>query len=292
MNFLQLEYFVEVAAFGNVTKAAEKLHISQSALSQTIRKLEEEFSVSLFCRLPKQMVLTDAGKLFLEYARKTLAEREAIVHQLQDHDGMLRGKIVIQSNPIPYLIADCFLKFRKQHPLTEIQFVSLPALLVNDYSRDPFLSVSLLVTTEPPDVSDAESRFLFREQLMAALPRTHRLADRKTISLAELRKEPFLLYEEGEVQKVVERCCMAAGFVPHVQCCCHDIATMFNLVSSGEGVSLFPESWKQLCNEKTVLVPLDEVCARTVYLCWGKHNEPNRAAAAFRDYLLDMFWPE
>lgn len=292
MNFLQLEYFVEVAAVGNVTKAAEQLHISQSALSQTIRKLEEEFSVDLFQRLPKQMVLTDAGKLFLKYARKTLADRDAITHQLRNHDGMLRGKIVIQSNPIPYLIADCFLKFRKRNPLTEIDFVSLPALLVNDYSRDPFLSVSLLITTEPPEEADAESRFLLRERLMAALPSDHRLADRKMIKLAELQKEPFLLYQEGEVQKAVERCCMAAGFVPHVQCCCHDIGTMFNLVSSGEGVSLFPESWKQLCNEKTVFVPLEDSCFRTVYLCWGKRNEPNPAAAAFRDYLLQMFCPE
>ena len=81
MNFLQLEYFVAVASEGNITKAAEKLYISQSALSQTIRKLEEEFSVCLFNRLPKKLVLTEAGSAFLEYAHKALSDREQITHQ-------------------------------------------------------------------------------------------------------------------------------------------------------------------------------------------------------------------
>lgn len=121
---------------------------------------------------------------------------------------------------------------------------------------------------------------------MAALPSNHRLATRTQISLQELRSEPFLLYEDGEVQKDVERCCRSAGFAPRVQCCCHDIATMFNLVSSGNGVSLFPESWRQLCNEKNVLIPLEEDCARTIYLCWGNKHKPDSASAAFRDYLL------
>lgn len=286
MNFLQLEYFLEVAAFGNVTRAAEHLHVSQSALSQMIRKLEEEFSVELFRRLPKKLELTQAGELFLEYAERTLAERDAITHRLRNPDGQLRGTIVIQSNPVPYLIADLFLKFRERHPLTEIQFVSRPELLLNDYSRDPFLSVSLLVTTEPPDGRYAESRFFCRERLMAALPRTHRLAQRACIGLPELREEPFLLYQDGEVKKAVEHSCIAAGFLPRVQHCCQDIGTMFNLVSSGSGVSLFPESWKQLCNEKTVFVPLEEDCARTIYLCWGKQNKPDAVSAAFRDYLL------
>ena len=84
MNFLQLEYFTEVAALGNVTKAAEKLHISQSALSQTIRKLEDEFSISFFHRTPKKLILTDAGLLFLDYARQTLSERDRIVRRLQE----------------------------------------------------------------------------------------------------------------------------------------------------------------------------------------------------------------
>ena len=291
MNFLQLEYFAEVAALGNVTRAAEKLHISQSALSQTIRKLEDEFSVSFFHRTPKKLVLTDAGLLFLDYVRQTLSERERITQQLKEQDGQLRGTIVIQSNPIPYLIADLFLRFRRQNPLTDIQFVSHPELLVNDYRQDPFLSVSLLVTTEPPPETCAESRFFMKEKLMAALPRTHRLAGRSKICLPELRGESFLLYQEGELQRVVERCCRSAGFVPHVQCFCHDVATMFNLVSSGSGVSLFPESWKQLCNENTVLIPLEEDCARTVYLCWGVTHKPTAAAAAFRDFLLEHAAP-
>ena len=286
MNFLQMEYFVAVASEGNVTRAAEKLHVSQSALSQTIRKLEEEFSVCLFDRLPKKLVLTEAGSAFLEYAQKALSDREQITHQLRNHDGQLRGRIIMQSNPIPYLIAERFLQFRNNHPLTEIQFVSLPELLVNDYSKDPFLSVSLLITTEPPPETYAESRFLLKEKLMAALPRAHRLASRSVISLTELKDEAFLLYQEGELQKAVEHSCMASGFVPQVRCSCNDIGTMFNLVAFGNGITLFPESWRQLCNESTVLIPLEEDYARTIYLCWGKQNKPTAAAAAFRDYLL------
>ncbi|MBE6968511.1 MAG: LysR family transcriptional regulator [Ruminococcaceae bacterium] len=285
MNFLQLEYFVEVAARGGVTKAAESLHISQSALSQTLRKLEGEFGVSFFRRRPAGLELTEPGEVFLDYARRALREREELCRRLGS--GELRGEIVVQSNPVPYLIADHFLRFRQSHPGTEIRFVSVPELLINDYSRDPFLSVSLLVTTEPPVRSDTETRFLLRERFMAALPRSHPLAARESVSLRELCDEPFLIYEKGEVQRAVEHCCTDAGFTPRVECVCHDLGTMFSLVAGGGGVSLFPESWKKLCSENAIFVPLQEDCSRTIYLCWGKNAPPDAAAAAFRDYLIE-----
>lgn len=287
MNFLQLEYFVEVAARGSVTRAAEALHVSQSALSQTLRKLEGEFGVSFFRRRSSGLELTEAGETFLDYARRTLRERHALCCALRERPGEIRGEIVIQSNPVPYLIADHFLHFRRRHPGTEIRFVSVPELLINDYSRDPFLSVSLLVTTEPPVRADTETRFLLRERFMAALPRSHPLAARTSISLRELCDEPFLIYEKGEVQRAVEHCCTNAGFAPRVACVCHDLGTMFSLVAGGGGVSLFPESWKKLCSENAIFVPLKEDCGRTIYLCWGKNAPPDAAAAAFRDYLIE-----
>lgn len=286
MTILQLQYFIEVAKLGNVTKAAETLNISQSALSQTIKKLEDEFSATFFQRFPKNMILTDAGNLFLNYAQKTLQQWEEINHQLSKLDTQLHGTIFVQSNPIPYLIAEQFLKFRRNNPMTKIQFVSVPALLINDYSKDPFQSVSLLITSEPPAEDQAERHILFQEKLMAALPRSHRLANRAHIHLSELRNEPFLLYEKGEIQKAVERCCAAAGFTPYVHCVCHDLATMFNLVAAGEGVSLFPETWKQLCNDNSVLVPLEEHCSRTIYLCCKKSSDLDPTAKAFRDFLI------
>ena len=225
MNFLQLEYFLEVAGRLSVTKAAESLHVSQSALSQTLRKLESEFGVSFFHRRSTGLELTEAGETFMRYARRTLRERDELRHRLRQRPDEIRGEIVIQSNPIPYLIADHFLHFRRRYPATEIRFVSVPELLINDYSRDPFLSVSLLVTTEPPVRSDTETRFLLRERFMAALPRSHPLAGRASISLRELRDEPFLIYEKGEVQRAVEHCCTDAGFTPQVACVCHDLGT-------------------------------------------------------------------
>ncbi len=286
MTFLQLKYFIEVATQANVTKAAETLCVSQSALSQTIKKLEEEFSATFFIRQPKQMILTDAGRLFLDYAKETLKKWEQISQQLQDLDGQLHGAIRIQSNPIPYLIAEQFLKFRRSNPMVQVEFVSVPALLINDYTKDPFQSVSLLITSEPPAEKTANRHLLLKEKLMASLPRSHPLANRSSVRLSELKEDPFLIYEKGEIQKAVERSCLAAGFAPRIHCVCHDIATMFNLVASGEGVSLFPETWKQLCNENTVLVPLEDDCSRNIYLCWDKICKSDPVTEAFRDYLI------
>ena len=122
---------------------------------------------------------------------------------------------------------------------------------------------------------------------VAALPRSHPLAGRASISQRELRDEPFLIYEKGEVQRAVEHCCTDAGFTPQVACVCHDLGPMFLLVAGGGGVSLFPESWKKLCSENAIFVPLEEDCGRTIYLCWGKNAPPDAAAAAFRNYLID-----
>ena len=287
MDFLQLFYFKTVAETNHITKAAKQLHISQPALSQMTKKLEKELSVSLFQRQTKGVVLTDEGELFLEYAAKALKEKEEIFQKLSDTKELVSGEILIQANAVSYLIAGLFCDFQKQHPHTRIKFVTDADFRQNIYHRDPFSSIHLFVTTNPP--GNCRKQILLKERLVAALPLEHPLSTKKALSLSELREDSFLIFQGGELQELTETCCRQAGFSPNILMECHNTNILFNLVASGMGVSLFPESWKTFYNHDIHLVPLREPFGRTVFLCWDGARYLNKAADLFRKFLEEQF---
>lgn len=287
MDFMQLIYFQAVAQTNNITKAAEKLYISQPALSQMILKLEEELSVPLFFRRPKGVQLTDAGKLFLEYTNRTLSDKKEILQKLKDTKTEVSGEILLQANAISYIIAELFCDFKRIYPNTKIRFVTNSDLRQNIYQSDPFSSVDLFITAQLPAAEYSSSSLLFKEEFLAALPLDHNLAEKDSLSLLELRDEPFLLFQGGELQKLTENYCVQAGFSPNILMECHNTNILFNLVSLGMGVSLFPKSWEMFNNRKIKLIPLKEQCVREVYLCWSNSRYLNKAADLFREYLIE-----
>lgn len=289
MEYLQLEYFVQTARTCNITQASEKLCVSQPALSQMIKKLELELEVKLFIRNHRGLTLTDEGRHFLRFAEKALQERNDIIQQLHDASGKVSGKITIQANAIGYLIAQLFCGFRAEYPDVEVQFLSVPELSQNDYSKSPFQSVDLFVTTCPPYPNSEAQCLLTNESLLAVLPHTHPLVNRDSLSLKELKEEPFLLYEGGEVERLIRQCCYNSGFSPKVQLKCHTIDVLFNMVHANFGVSLFPSSWKQLCSEDICFLPLQESYSRPIYLCWDEKKYRNHATKLFQSYVIQYF---
>lgn len=289
MDFLQLEYFVELSRINNVTRTAEKLHISQPALSQLIKKLESELSVPLFYREPGGLVLTEEGQLFLNYAIKTLTDRKEIYQKINDSKNEVSGDITVQTNAISYLIAQAYCNFKIQYPLTSIHFKSYPDLQQNTYIMDPFTRINLFITTCPPINHSKSSWLLRKEQLFVALPSNHQLADRILLSLTELAQEPFLIYQGGELQQLTELCCRKSGFTPNILFECHNTNILLNLVASGLGISIFPESWKNFASDNVLMIPLKEKYERSIYLCWSDFHYLNKASSYFKDYLINYF---
>jgi len=240
----QLEYFVAVARHRQFTRAADSLWVTQSALSQQIRRLEAELGVVLLRRTPRGAELTPAGEDLLAHAELALAELARAREELDRHAGVTRGRVRVAATTIdtPRLPA-ALAAFHRGHP-------GLQVALRHASSAD----VLGLVQTGAVDVGVAGSHggipsglaveALSDEPMTAMLPAGDPLAGQTAIGLADLSRRAFILAEPGSgLREAVIAACQTAGFSPVPLFEISDPATVRHLVHAGLGVSIVPASW-------------------------------------------------
>jgi len=250
MELRHLRYFVAVADTLNFRRAAERVHIEQSPLSQQIRNLEQELGVQLFTRTKRRVALTHAGRIFLSDAQAVLARAD---------DGIERARRAARGSignlSIAYLTS-----------MTNTFFVSV----IHEYQRQfPGVSLSFgdmvpnailgAVAQRTADVGFLRGVFchdelvieeLGTEPLVVALPKNHPLANRKTkLSGQDLTQEPFVMIpDEGSMgyNDVIRAFCRENGFSPSLRAEANQMQAVIWLVHMGLGLSLIPQSLKGL----------------------------------------------
>jgi len=197
MEMHQLRYVVAVSRAGNFSRAAEQCHVSQPSLSQQILKLEEELGERLFDRMKRAAKLTPHGEAFLPRAVKILEEVDAARREALDAHSLLRGRLIIGVLPTiaPYLLPAVLVSFAEKFPGVEIvaheDTTAQLLKLAQAYEID-FALVSRPIQDQRMEVKD-----LFSEELQLALPPGHPLTRKRTVRLADLEKEPFIVMKEG-----------------------------------------------------------------------------------------------
>jgi LysR family hydrogen peroxide-inducible transcriptional activator len=197
MEMHQLRYVVAVVRAGNFSRAAEQCHVSQPSLSQQILKLEEELGERLFDRTKREAKLTPHGEAFLPRAVKILEEVDAARREASDAQRLLRGRLIIGVLPTiaPYLLPEVLVTFAEKFPGVKIvvheDTTARLLKLAQAYEID-FALASRPIQDERMEVKD-----LFTEELRLALPPGHRLTRKRTVRLADLEKEPFIVMKEG-----------------------------------------------------------------------------------------------
>lgn len=250
MELYQLAYFVEVARQHNFTRAAERLHLAQPALSQQIQKLEAELGAELFVRGRRQTLLSAAGEAFYPRAQALLALADSAKQTVAEVAQLRRGRLVIAT--IPTLSA-CWLPpviqlFRRAYPHVELMLREETSSGVAELVDQAVAELGFLQL--PVTGEQFQVKALITEPFLVLLRRDHRLAGRKSLNLADLAGEPFVFYK-GQVRAVTLAACRAAGFEPRIACESSELETVRALVTAGLGVALLPrlalpESLKQL----------------------------------------------
>ncbi len=243
MELRQLEYFAAVARYGQFTRAASELWITQSALSQQVRRLEAEVGVALLRRTPRGAELTAAGEALLAHAETALAAVARARAELDRHAGAERGQVRVAATAVdaaglPLALA----AFHRRHP--EIQ-VALRHVAVEEavalVQRRAVDVAMVALRGEPP--ADTRSIALAPEPLRAMLAPEDPLAG-GTVAVADLAGRPFVLAEpQAALRATVVDACQAAGFSPVPLFEVSDPATVRVLVGAGLGVALVPASW-------------------------------------------------
>lgn len=251
MELRHLRYFVAIASERHFTRAAAKLGIAQPPLSQQIRQLEDELGTRLFTRTARGVVLTAAGEAFLPHAEAAIRDVERATSDARRVSrgdlGTLRVGFTSAASLNP-LVPKVISAFRRSYPDVELRLVVHPTtLLLAQLSQDIIDAAFARPTTTQRESLRALP--LPSEHLWIAVPTGHPLASRKRIRLSVLRNEPFILYPRANGSLLYDSiiaACQNAGFSPRIVQEAPEMASMVGLVAAGVGVTLVPESIRQL----------------------------------------------
>jgi DNA-binding transcriptional LysR family regulator len=193
MELFQLETFLAVAEEKSFSRAASRMHRTQSAVSQSISKLEDELGERLFDRSSRDGSLTDAGQLLQSYAKELLNVREEAQEALKELRMLHQGKLVIAANEFTarYLLPVLHL-FHRMHPMIRIQVMrtlarEVPGQVLNH-------DVEFGVVSFQPDDDDLTSHVLYRDELALIVYPGHPLARAKNVGIRDLGAESFIAH--------------------------------------------------------------------------------------------------
>jgi DNA-binding transcriptional LysR family regulator len=262
MDLRRLRYFVAVAEELHFGNAARRLNVSQPPLSQQIHKLEQELGVSLFDRNRRRVRLTYAGSLFLDKARIVLQDVEdALSVARRAHGGEL-GHLVIGHAPPADLniLPRAVSAFRAQYPLVTLALKNMGGPDLVRALLDQRIRIALLRL--PIDHPLLVVIPILKERLVAVLPKSHKLARSKTIKLADLSGESFVMFPRqrspGYFDILAKFCLSEGGFNLTVTQETDAIQTVLALVAAGLGVSLQPASVQILHRPGVVCKPIHQ----------------------------------
>lgn len=242
MELRQLRQFLAVAEEGNFTRAAQRCHIVQSALSTSIRMLEDELGTKLFVRSTRQVSLTEAGAVFWENTRRAIDIIDQAKARVGDVIDMRTGRLAIgtvQGLPafldLPALLA----RFHRAHPGIEVRLVQGGASELNEKVASRELDLAILPIEEANE--KLGSHVMTCDDMVLASSREHALAACKSVSLKQLANEAFIDFEKGKgTRRLVDRGFDEAGLQRSVQFEVSDLDTLLQLVEQGLGIALLP----------------------------------------------------
>ncbi len=293
MELRQLRYLVALAEERNFTRAAANEHIAQPALSQQIRRLEDELGLALVERTTRRVSLTDAGELLVVRARRVLAELEAAETELQALRGVYTGHVTIGAmhtmGPVDLSLA--LAMFHERHPHVELTVREQSSEEMAEMLRIDELDLAFLSVTERVESHGLGLQQLVSEELVVVLPREHRLGGRHQVRMAELADEQFISFRTGaRLRELLVAAGREAGFDPRVTLESNESQRIRRLVARGLGVAILPRSdaegpGAEVCVARLVAPSLH----RDITLAWREGRRHAPAAAEFLDLARETY---
>jgi DNA-binding transcriptional LysR family regulator len=284
MELSQLEVFLAVARERRFSRAADKLHRTQSAVSQTIRKLEDELGEALFDRSSREGVLTDAGRVLFDYAEKLINLRGEAAESLTELRELQKGKLVIAANEFTVLyLLPLLAVFRRLHPMIKITVErSLGSRIPDDVLL--YRSEFGVLSYEPQEPA-LHSIVVYLDELVFVAPPTHPLATAAQVSIRQLGAESFVAHIVSSPyrEKVIQL--FKTHKTPlHMDLELPTLQAIKQYVAAGNGVAFIPEISveSELTRGELVRIPVRELqIKRKLRLIYRKGANLSHAGRAF-----------
>ncbi|MBI4471009.1 MAG: LysR family transcriptional regulator [Acidobacteria bacterium] len=290
MEFAQLEALVHIAREHSFSRAAEHLSRTQPAVSISIKKLEEEIGAPLLDRSRKNVVLTDAGLVMVEYAQKMLNMRNEVSNAIDELRQLRQGKVTIGANESTslYYLPAVIMEFRAQNPGVKVEVHrSLSERLPQEVKER---NVDLGVLSFDPSDAELESFPVLQDELVLIVPPSHAMAKLKSVSIRELGSETFVAHnvKSPSRQHVVET--FRKHRVPlNITIELATIETIKKFVELHFGIGFVPRMCvdEELARGTLVSVPVKELrYQRTLRVVYLRDRIHSHAGTRFLDLLL------
>ncbi|OZI60596.1 LysR substrate-binding domain-containing protein [Bordetella genomosp. 11] len=232
MELRHLRYFIALAGSLNFTRAAERVHVTQSTLSHQVRQLEDEVGQPLFERIGKRVVMTPAGESFLAYASRALKEVDMGLGELKRDSASMIGEVRVGTTHTFNLefIPDCVARFLQDSPAVRVIIEELPADAIALQLDAGKLDFGVAYRPESPSALQFEP--WFNEELVLVVGQHHPLAARRRLRVIELHREPLVLLPASfSTRRLLDECFAAAGAEPAIIAEMNSVAAMLGLAA-------------------------------------------------------------
>lgn len=286
MELHQLRYICAVADTGSFSRAAERCQVAQPSLSQQILKLEEDLGAKLFDRLGRSIRLTEAGHAFLPHARSALQHLEEARSSVTAQNLDVRGSVTVGVIPTiaPYLMPGYTAGFAAQFPEAKLRIIEETTPVLVKGLRD--LSMDLAILALPLRHKDLELVPLRTEPVFAVLPKNHRRAKAESLSLKDLRGEPFVMLRDDHCFRDLSlAACNSARITPNIAFESGQFSSVLAMVGAGVGISMVPEMAVDPAADCCYVGLSDPSARRTVVLATLRGRSFNRVQNALAQWI-------
>ncbi|MEH6627201.1 MAG: LysR family transcriptional regulator [Motiliproteus sp.] len=288
----QLRAFVAVARTKSFAEACGLIHLSQPALSISIKNLEETLGGRLLARTTRTLALTPEGEAFYPVAQQLLADWEGALEDIHNRFALRRGKVSIAAMPsfACNLLPMAIKQFRQQHPAINIAVNDIIAEKVVETVQEGRMELG--VTFDPGDLEDLLFTPLFEDRFVAVFSKDHPLLANKEIAWTELANYEFVLLQRpSSIRQLIEESMQAAELNISIAFEAHQLATIGRMVATGLGVSIVPSLCIQQMEELGAQCrPLAQPhIARKVGIISRRRYPLSVAAEALKKVLVEKF---
>ncbi|WP_315121213.1 LysR family transcriptional regulator [uncultured Clostridium sp.] len=278
----QLTYFLAIVEEGNITKAAERLHIAQPYLSQQLKFLEDELGVKLIERTTRKFQITDAGLMLQRRAEQILELTETTIKELKDFNEGIQGTLSIGSIATAgaTLLQDRVYTFHKKYPNISFQIREGSTYKILEMLKSRVIEIGIVRTPLNPEIF--ESIYLPIEPMVAATSIDLSWDNNEEwIYLSELKNQPLLV--DIRYEHMIMEACGKAGFQAKILCVNDDPRLILSWASKGIGVAIVPATWANLVsmdNLKAMEINAPSLMTQTA-IVWLKNKYLSTPARNF-----------
>lgn len=285
MQIQELRWLVAAVEDPNLTRLSRTLHVSQPALSRSLRRLETLVGMQLFDRVGRSLVPNEHGRELAGRVRRALAELDDGVAAVRQAGDAERGEVRLAFLHTlgTWLVPELVGAYRREHPQVRFRLSQDSAGAMLDQLRAG--RHDLLLTGPPAEDPALGWSELLREPLRLAVPPGHRLAGRRRVRLREVAEDEFIvLRPEYGMRAVTDELCGRAGFTPRVAFEGEDVETLRGLVAAGLGVALLPGR-PAAPESPPLLAVADPGASRSIGMVWDRRRYRSPAAVAFTRFV-------